>query len=75
MTRDAIDSWTARAEAKVAGDDVREVARILVEASTRADLLADNSKDVFEADHRPRPDSIKELRDLLDKALAGIAIS
>jgi hypothetical protein len=73
MTRDAIDSWVKRAEGKHASSDVRDIARILIEASTRADLLTDNSKDVFEANQRPRPDSLKELCNLLDAALVGLA--
>jgi len=70
MTRDAIESWTARAEAKTERALIVEVARLLIEMSTRADLMADNSKDVFKREQRPQPDSLQELRDLLDKILA-----
>ena len=73
MTREAIDSWRMRTEASLSGFDVREIVQILIEASTRAALLADNSKDVFEVDQRPQPDSLKELRGLLDTALAAVA--
>lgn len=71
MTREAIDSWKVRAEGALEGVDVRGICQILIEASTRAELLADNSRDVFEADHRPQPDSLRELQGLLDTALAS----
>ena len=69
MTRDAIRSWQTRAKVACPGADIASIARILLEASTRAELVADNSKDVFEPDHRPQPDSLTELRRLLDLAL------
>jgi hypothetical protein len=75
MTRDAIDSWANRATTRFSGADIRGIAQILIEASTRAELLADNSKDVFEADHRPKPDSLNELRELLDIALTDMHAS
>ncbi len=71
MTREAIESWATRARPSSIGPDVQQIARILIEASTRAELLADNSRDVFEADQRPSPDSLEELRRLLDVALAS----
>jgi hypothetical protein len=72
MTRDAIESWRRRADGVQPQATVNEVAQVLLEASARAELLADNSKDVFEPDRRPRPDSLVELRTLLDEILARI---
>lgn len=70
MTRDAIESWRQRAKAARPDIDVAPIAQILLEASVRGDLLADNSKDVFEPEHRPQPNSFMELRGLLDDALS-----
>jgi hypothetical protein len=70
MTRDAIESWRQRAALVEPKHKVTAVAQLLLEASARAELLADNSKDVFEPDHRPAPDSLGELRALLDGVLA-----
>lgn len=70
MTRDAIESWRRLALLVQPTEKVGAVARLLLEASARAELLADNSKDVFEPDHRPPPDSLAELRALLDQVLA-----
>ena len=73
MTRGAINSWCSRAQQQGSGDvDILHVARILIEVSMRADLLADNSKDVFEPDQRPAPDSLSELCIRLDRALATV---
>jgi hypothetical protein len=69
MTKDAIESWCQRAKAGSPAADVDRIARLLLEASSRADLLADNSKEVFEPEHRPPPDSLNELYILLDRAL------
>lgn len=69
MTTDAIESWRQRAKARWPVADIDRIARLLLEASSRADLLADNSKEVFEPEHRPPPDSLNELRTLLDRAL------
>jgi len=71
MTRDAIESWATRAASKFADPNIRDIAQILIEASARAELLADNSKDVFEIDRTPKPDSLDELRELLATALKG----
>ena len=70
MTRDAIQSWATRAGAKAERALIADIARLLIEVSTRAELMADNSKDVFEREQRPQPDSLQELRDLLDETLA-----
>jgi hypothetical protein len=70
MTRDAIEAWRRLAVLAQSTEKVSAVAQLLLEASARAELLADNSKDVFEPDHRPRPDSLTELRALLDQILA-----
>jgi hypothetical protein len=70
MTAGAIESWRRRAKAKFPAEDVDQIARLLSEASARAELLADNSRDVFEPEHRLPPDSLNELRVMLDCALS-----
>jgi hypothetical protein len=69
MTRGAIDSWRVRAQSEWPDLEIDKIARILIEASVQAELLADNSKDVFEPDRRPPTDSLNELGSLLDQAL------
>jgi hypothetical protein len=72
MTRDAIESWSQRASAKKTIKNIFQIARLLIEVSEKSQLLADNSKDVFEAGHIHQPDSLAVLRDLLDRALAEV---
>jgi len=74
MTHDAIRSWRKRAERAV-GKDLSGIAGVLVEASSRADLMADNSRDVFEPARRPAPDSLGELGAMLAIALGGFTAS
>lgn len=69
MTRSAIESWSVRAQDYISSDKVRRVSKILIEVSTRAELLADSSRDVFEPDRRPKPNSLDHLRDLLEEAM------
>lgn len=69
MTRDAIDSWETRAAAVSLNIDVKRVAAILREASARAELLTDNSKDVFEAERRIGSNGLEVIRILLERAL------
>lgn len=73
MTHDAIASWRKRAE-RATGKDLSKVSALLFEASTRADLMADNSKDVFEPIRRPAPDSLGELRAMLVTSLSGFSL-
>lgn len=75
MTRDAIDSWSLRATEKFQNPEIRTIAHILVEASTRAAFLADNSKDVFEPERRPKIESMSQLIDLLDNSLNAIHLT
>lgn len=69
MTAAAIESWRKRATVELSTVDIDQIANLLLEASRRAELLADNSKEVFEPVHRAAPDSLDELRILLDRAL------
>ena len=48
MTAAAIDSWQAKLEGSKLTGDISAVASLLREASARARLLSDNSRDVFE---------------------------
>jgi hypothetical protein len=70
MTLDAIESWRKRAKTVWPAVDMDRLARLLLAASSRAELLADNSKEVFESEHRPPPNSLNEIRMLLEQALA-----
>jgi hypothetical protein len=70
ITRAAIESWCSRAQAARPQAGIMEVARILLEASARAELLADSSKEVFEPRRRPRLGSLAGLRRLLEASLA-----
>lgn len=70
MTAAAIDSWAVRAACITSNEKIERIKKILVEASTRAELLADNSRDVFEPERRPKLDSLGQLHSLLEIALA-----
>ena len=72
MTLDAIESWAKRAASATNEALIFEVAALLTEVSKRADLMADNSKDVFDVEQRPKPDSLAELRSLLELTLARV---
>ncbi|MCF1450565.1 hypothetical protein GOZ83_28190 [Agrobacterium vitis] len=74
MTVDAINHWRRRALDISNSDEVKNVARLLFEASSRADLMADNSKDVFEPDRREL-NSLAEVHDLLVGELGIIKVS
>ena len=70
MTADAISSWSARARAVAPADLVEKVVSILMEASERAELLADDSKDVFVLDRLERHESLEPLYRRLQLMLA-----
>lgn len=72
MTLGAIESWRQRAKIKLSIIDIDRIANLLLEASARAELLADNSKEVFEPAHRAAPDSLNELRIMLDCTLSEV---
>lgn len=69
MTRAAIESWRERAAAAFAVDRVNKIAALLIEASTRAELLVDDSREVFEESVRPNVSSIDDIKQQLLKAL------
>ena len=71
MTADAIASWERRAASLGSTVDVARAATLLREAATRAEILADNSRDVFEADRRTAPAGLAAVRRLLEDVLAG----
>lgn len=71
MTSEAIESWRFRAAGAGVDLDIEGAAALLREASARAELLADNSRDVFEADRRTGPDGISDLRRMLEELLAS----
>lgn len=69
MTGDAIDSWERRAIRLNSAADVRRIARLLREVALRAELLADNSRDVFEANRKVGPDGLAEIAKMLKEEL------
>lgn len=74
MTRDTIEAWRKKASRSYAAPEISALSDLLLEASARANLLADNSKDVFEPEERPNPDSIALLADLLRQRLAKLSL-
>jgi hypothetical protein len=71
MTGDAIASWERRAGSLGSSVDVVLAAALLREAAKRAEILADNSRDVFEAGRKTGPDGLTAIRRLLEDALGG----
>lgn len=71
MTAAAIDSWDSRAKLVWGIEFVDSIATILREASARAELLADNSRDVFEKESRGSKDGLEGLADLLHMKLSS----
>lgn len=69
MTGDAINHWEKRASADAQGRSVEGIAALLREASARAELMADDSKDVFEPDRREL-NSLACVHDLLVEELS-----
>ncbi len=68
MTTGAIENWEARAARFRPAGAVKAVAELLHEASRRADLLADHSRDVFDGKTRPDSSSLQDmLRMLVEK--------
>jgi hypothetical protein len=72
MTGAAIESWKSRASNVQNSAIVDQIASILLEASRRAELLADNSRDVFVEERRIGADSLSDLRKILDDALVRV---
>lgn len=70
MTGDAIESWENRALATGTERNVQQISKLLREASRRAELLADNSRDVFERDQNVGPDGLNEICLMLESELA-----
>jgi hypothetical protein len=69
MTLGAIESWRGRAAGQNLGVDVERVAALLLEAASRAELLADNSRDVFERGRHISSDGLGAIKELLDACL------
>lgn len=69
MTRGAIESWRLRASAEFPRENVEEVASLLIEASTRAEILTDDSRDVFEESSDRTKNSMDEIVSQLMNAL------
>src|SRR4051812_2613910 len=66
LTGAAIDSWERRAGELGDPIGVAKVAGLLREAARRAELLSDNSRDVFEAGRRVGPDGLSAISRLID---------
>ena len=71
MTSAAIESWRRRASNSSFGVDVERVTALLLEAAARAELLADNSRDVFEAGRNVAPDGMTILKNVLIEVLSS----
>jgi hypothetical protein len=69
MTEAAIMSWQRRVAPVSQGVDVVRVASLLLEAAKRAELLADNSRDVFEKGRNVGPDGLAAIRGMLHEVL------
>lgn len=69
MTAGAIESWRRRTAGRDLGVDVERVAVLLLEAAARAELLADNSRDVFELSRHVAPDGLGAIKEMLDALL------
>jgi hypothetical protein len=72
MTLQAIESWEARAGRHFDPDVVASVVEILVEASRRAKLLVDDSREVFDPALR-EPSGMDDLVGLLKARIASAA--
>ena len=69
MTHAAIDAWCERASAAYPDRRVVAVAGVLREVATRAELLADDSRDVFDGMELTPPGTVEELRAMLVNAI------
>lgn len=69
MTRAAIESWRSRASTKLPHDQVSRIASLLIEAATRAEILTDDSREVFEESASRSKNSMDEIRSQLVVAL------
>lgn len=72
MTEKAITSWRERAAGQFDPRTIFDVAEILMEASRRAEFLADDSRDVFEPS-RKEVSGADILRKLLSDRIASIS--
>lgn len=71
MTEMAISNWLGRASGVSRHLNCHSIASILLEASRRAELLADNSREVFSKSERSQPDGLAQLHQLLVRELFG----
>jgi hypothetical protein len=69
MTEAAIASWEMRVSALIGLEATVSLSQVLREASARAELLADNSRDVFLAERRVGSDGLSALKTLLVERL------
>lgn len=69
MTLTALNSWEKRASQVFIADDIRRIAQILKEAAKRAEILADNSREVFAPSNKKSPDGLAGLSRLLNEEL------
>ncbi|GGD55059.1 hypothetical protein GRI62_03715 [Erythrobacter arachoides] len=74
MTAMAIDSWENRASSVFSETPIAGIAALLRQASKRAELLADNSRDVFEKDTGISGGGIETLSSMLSDLLEPICL-
>jgi len=72
MTGKAIADWVSRAVRVFPNFDVEEISKVLLAASARAEVLADDSRDTFEPESA-RPSGLEDLGRMLDEKLAAVA--
>ncbi len=71
MTVDAIRRWGVELRRMAPTPIILDIEKLLLEASARADLMADDSKEVFQPARREL-DSLVEVRVLLDQKLESV---
>ncbi|MFM9859679.1 hypothetical protein RUR49_14480 [Pseudoxanthobacter sp. M-2] len=70
MTLPALLSWKGRISQKCDAEFVNDIYKILTECSIRAELLADNSKDVFEKSLVRKSSQFEVILEMLNERLA-----
>lgn len=73
MTHVAIDAWSTKIKEFERPENIYEITAILKEASTRALLMADNSKDVFEPNQPISRLSIETVYEKLKQILTPLS--
>ena len=73
MTSTALTSWEERALQHYEAPVIKRLANILREAAKRAEILADNSREVFAPSKNVSPDGLASLSSMLQNELESLA--